>query len=502
MDDQTSLLAGARPSFARTRRTRGRVAVIDVGSNSVRLVVFDNVSRAPDYFFNEKHPCGLGARLGETGRLDPEGRAAALATLRRFAALAGRMQVAALDAVATAAVREAEDGAEFAAEVERETGLRLEIVSGEDEARFAAMGVLLGAPGAEGVAVDMGGASMELAALEAGEVGACVTLALGPQRLAGLKGAALEARIDAELARGGAIAPMRGRPAYLVGGAWRCFAKLQMGRAGWPLQVLHGHAISPEAAAEAAGWIAAQSPEALRAAGAGSSRAPTAALAARVLLRILETLRPSELRVSSFGLREGVYFRGLPPSFRRLDPLIEAASRLETRRARHPGFGEELARWIDPALPGWSAGERRLARAACLLHDVNWRAHPDYRAVSCFETMTRANLVGLDHAERVFIGFALMNRYGGGRRSADVEEALALLGPEARARAKALGRGLRLGAMLSGSTPGALGDLPLAAGRRRLKLDLTANPELAGEVVGRRLKGFADALGLEPALRL
>ncbi len=502
VDDQGSLLRGARPSFRRPGPTDGRIAVIDVGSNSVRLVVFDRAERSPSYFFNEKLSCGLGARLAATGRLDPEGRVRAVALLRRFAALADRMGVAALDAVATAAVREAGDGPDFIAEVERETGLRLRVISGDEEARLSAMGVLLAEPEADGAMADMGGASMELARLDRGRVGARVTLALGPQRLAGLTGAALLRRVDEEAARGAALVPGEGRPLFLVGGAWRAFAKLQIARTGHPLQVLHGYRIPADAGAEAADWIAAQPPEALRAlADVSAGRAVAAGVAALVLGRLIAAIRPSDLFISAFGLREGVYHERLPPSVRALDPLMAACRRLEATQARFPGFGDELAGFVAPVLAGWDAAETRLARAACLLNDVNWRAHPDYRPVGCFETVTRANLTGLDHADRVFIGCALLNRYGGGKHSADVETALALLPADRRARAKALGRALRLGAMLSASTPGALADARLSVEAGDLVLALgPGTADLAGEVVTRRHGALADALGLSPRL--
>lgn len=502
VDDQGSFLRGVRPSFRRAGPSDSRIAVVDVGSNSIRLVVFDRAERAPSYFFNEKLSCGLGARLAETGRLDPEGRVKAIALLRRFAALADRMRVAALDAIATAAVREAADGADFVAEVERETGLRLCVAPGDEEARLSAMGVLLAEPDADGAMVDMGGASMELARLEGGRVGARVTLGLGPQRLAGLSGPALLRRIDEEAARGAEVVQAEGRPLYLVGGAWRAFAKLQMVRVGHPLQVLHGYRMTAAEGAEAAAWVAAHPPEALRAmADVSGGRAATAPTAALVLGRLIEGLKPDSLFISAFGLREGVYHERLPAAMRRLDPLLEACRRLEEAQARFPGFGAELAGFVAPVLAGWGAAETRLARAACLLNDVNWRAHPDYRPVGCFETVTRANLTGLDHADRVFIGCALLNRYGGGKFSADVEQALALLDPGRRARAKALGRALRLGAMLSASTPGALEDARLAAEGATLTLTLgEAAADLAGEVVARRLGALADALGLSPRL--
>ena len=496
------LLGRARPSFARRAGPRGGpIAVIDVGSNSVRLVVYDGASRAPAYMFNEKVACGLGAAIGETGRLAPNGVAAALATLRRFAALADRMKVAALDAVATAAVRDAADGTDFVRRVEAETGLRLRVISGDEEARLSAVGALVGEPMATGAVADMGGASLELAEIAEGRVGARLSLPLGPQRLAGLTGAALRRRIDAVLDEASETVSLADAPLFLVGGAWRAVAKIQMTRQNYPLQVLQGYRLPAAEAADAAGWIARRTPEALKATpGVSSGRAQTAPLAAAVLGRILARLKPSEIQISAFGLREGVYFEQLPRALQAEDPLIEGCRRLERIQARFPGFGEELAGFLAPILAGWSPRERRLARAACLLNDVNWRAHPDYRALSCFETVTRANLGGLDHADRVFLGFALMNRYGGGARSADVEAALGLLEAEARGRAKALGRGMRLGAMISASTPGALGAARLEAGSGRLSLTLgPALADLGGAVVEKRVAALADALALAAA---
>ena len=500
MAEQRSFLEGVRPSFAPPRLSGpGRpIAVIDVGSNSVRLVVFESAERAPAYYFNEKVACGLGAEISRTGRLDPRGRQRAIATLTRFAALADRMRVGGLDAVATAAVREAEDGADFCKAVHRATGLRLRVISGEEEARLSALGVLLAEPDAEGLVVDMGGASMEIATVAAGAVGERLTLALGPQRLSGLDGAKLLARIDSELARALAALGKGRRPIHLVGGAWRTFAKLQMARVDHPLRVLHGYSLEMDAAAEAAAWVAVQTPETLRAVpGVSAQRAATAPLAALVLSRLIVAFCPPTVLVSAFGLREGLYYEQLPPVVRARDPLIDGAKRLELQQARFPGFGRELAGFVAPIIKPWTADERRLALAACLLNDVNWRAHPDYRPLSCFETVTRANLTGLDHAARVFIGFALLNRYGGGRYSADVAEALKLLDSTARDRAKTLGRALRLGAMLSASTSGALAHAKLALTGETLSLHLGRRLRLLnGEAVSRRLTGLADTMGV------
>jgi exopolyphosphatase/guanosine-5'-triphosphate,3'-diphosphate pyrophosphatase len=215
------------------------------------MVVFDGAARSPAYFFNEKVMCGLGTGIGESGVLHPAGRTRALAALKRFAMLAVDMGVSPLTAVATAAVREASDGAEFRAEVEAETGIRLWVVDGREEARLSAQGVMLGWPGAAGVICDIGGASMELATIGDGRIGKRVTTPLGPLRLQGLGGkdtdSARKARL-AEIDRAlstalDEVGTGHGR-LFLVGGSWRAIARLDMERRGYPLRVLHEYLVT------------------------------------------------------------------------------------------------------------------------------------------------------------------------------------------------------------------------------------------------------------------
>ena len=236
-----------------------RIGVIDVGSNSVRLVVFDGMARSPAYFYNEKVLCGLGAGLSDSGRLSPEGWERARAALHRFAALAARMELSGMIAVATAAVREAEDGPAFCDQIERETGLQLHVASGSEEARLAAQGVFLGWPDAEGLVCDMGGASMELARVDGGTIHACGTSPLGPLQLADIKD---DEKRDKAI-RKGLKALRRAVPGpatrlFLVGGSWRAIARLDMERVGYPLKVLHGYEPPIPQLLETLKWIRTQ----------------------------------------------------------------------------------------------------------------------------------------------------------------------------------------------------------------------------------------------------
>lgn len=249
-------------------RSLARVGVIDIGSNSVRFVVFDGAARSPAYYFNEKILCGLGAGFAETGHLNREGRARALKALRRFAALARGMAVSPLLTVATAAVRDASDGPEFRREVLEEAGLDIQIVDGTEEARLSAQGVLLGWPGAEGLICDIGGSSMELAELAGdGAIGQRRSSDLGPLKLMGLKGGkkALKAHISAGIATLAEDFPTRPKRLFLVGGSWRAIARVDMIRRDYPLKVLHEYRMTPKAIMETLKYIAERDVDELRA---------------------------------------------------------------------------------------------------------------------------------------------------------------------------------------------------------------------------------------------
>jgi exopolyphosphatase/guanosine-5'-triphosphate,3'-diphosphate pyrophosphatase len=495
--------AGKVPRFdleAAAKARLKRIGVIDVGSNSVRLVVFDGMARSPAYFYNEKVLCGLGAGLAETGRLSRDGWLRAMAALRRFAALARRMELSGLIAVATAAVREARDGPAFCDQVQQETGLQLHVASGAEEARLAAKGVLLGWPRAEGLVCDMGGASMELAHLVRGEIGDTATSPLGPLKLADLPDEAGRAKtIRKEVKTLRRAVPGPAPRLFLVGGSWRAIARLDMERTGYPLKVLHGYAPPIPQLLATLDWIRAQDQSRMSAmTGTSPARLSLVPLAAQVLAELVRRVEPGRVTVSAYGLREGLLYRQMPEAMRALDPLIEACRHMEAASARSPGFGDALFQWLAPLYPERPSDETRLVRAACLLHDINWRAHPDFRAELCFESVMRANFAGVNHAERAFLGLALLNRYKAFDSGDELGRYAPLIRPDMAAEAVVLGRAMRLGAMLSGSAMGVLEQTRIAVEGKRLRLTLVGpTRDFAGEAVERRLVALASRLGLE-----
>lgn len=496
-----------RPLFEDpSARALDRVGVVDVGSNSVRLVVFDGAARSPAYFYNEKVMAGLGQGLAQTGRLNPRGRQRALAAIRRFAALADGMKLPPLTCVATAAVRDAVDGDEFRAEVERETGLRLRVIDGREEARLSAQGVLLGWPEAEGLVCDIGGNSMELAVVSGGQVGRRVTSPLGPFRLqqvaGGKKGvtryiAETVDRLAAEMGTGF-------ERIYLVGGSFRAIARLDMERRAYPLTVLHEYRMRPRDLLQTIAWIGTSDLAELRArTGTSAARMELVPLASQVLKQLVRRFHPREIDVSSYGIREGMLYEQMSGRQRRRDPLIEACRHAERTMARMPGFGKKLYQFILPLFNGASAGRLRIVRAACLLHDTTWRAHPDYRAEVCFDNATRANLGGLSHPERVFLGLALLHRYKNSRAGSRLEPLFGLLSEGELRDAEVLGKAMRFGAMFAIRSPAEAGELSWRPKKKVLELTLHRKAQpLFGEVVEARFKALADALGAEARVTL
>ncbi|MFV0512678.1 MAG: Ppx/GppA family phosphatase [Jhaorihella sp.] len=487
-------------------RALSRVGVVDVGSNSVRLVVFDGAARSPAYFYNEKIMCALGQGLAETGRLNPNGRARALAALTRFQHLARGMDLPPLTAVATAAVRDAEDGRDFCEEVLRETGLKIWVIDGEEEARLSAQGVLLGWPGAYGLVCDMGGASMELAEISGDRVGRRMTSPLGPLKLQHVGGGRRGRRAHIKQV----VEEMRERMGkqrdrlFLVGGSWRAIARIDMARRGYPMTVLHEYRMSTKSVRETLAYIEKSDPDDLRGrAGVSGARMALVPIAMDVLYRLVRTFKPHDIAVSSYGIREGLLYEQMPQRLRDRDPLIESCWFAEAKDARIPGFGKTLFNFIMPLFKSAPKSRVRLIKAACLLHDVSWRAHPDYRAEVCFDYATRANLGGLKHSERVFLGLALQHRYRNKRPADRFGKFYELLDGKSQKEAEVLGKAMRFGAMLWMRPAAPMGQISWFPKKKVLALTLPpeARP-LFSEVAEARLMSLAQSLGATVSVSL
>lgn len=478
------------------------VAVADIGSNSVRLVVYDGLRRSPAPVFNEKILCGLGRGVATKGKLGEEGMARALAALRRFRAIARQIGAREIFAVATAAAREAANGEAFIDKAEKALGAHIDVLTGKEEARYAALGVIAGIPGADGVAGDLGGGSLELVDIKDGMIRDGVTLPLGPLRLIDMSGGSIvRARdiIDDYFAKAAILDKLKGRSFYAVGGTWRNLAKVHMAQSHYPLHVLHGYRLTRPQAMSLANLVSHLSAGSLKdVREVSKSRADTMPYGALVLERLLEHSRPSGVEVSVYGVREGLLYAKLPRRKRDSDPLLASCWDFARRYARSPAHELELCDWTDQLFGEGRLKEtpeqQRLRYAACLLADIGWRAHPDYRAERSLGMISQAAFVGIDHPGRVFLALTVFYRYDG---IALADNLTRLLDDEANARAHLLSNIFRLAYILSAAMPGMLPRIKLEHGAGRV-LILRLPKKLAdlnGERVEKRLAGLAAEMG-------
>lgn len=494
------------PRGASPQRPDGRqAAVIDVGSNSVRLVIYRVDGRALWTIYNEKVVAGLGKDLTTSGRLSPEGVEAAVGALRRFRVVLDGWRAEEVTTAATAAVRDAADGKAFLARVKSETGLQIRILSGKEEARYAALGVICGQPDAKGVVGDLGGSSLELVRLNGTGPAEGATLPLGPFALGAPKA------LDVDRVRRVVDDHLRpqanrysSREFHAVGGAWRNLALLHMQLANYPLHVAHQYEISSGDALELTRFVQKQSRGSLeRIEGLSKKRFDTLPYSAMVLDRIVERLGVERIVISAYGVREGMLLDAMPPAVRDLDPLIEGCEALTAEHGITPELGHALHAWIGPTFEGLPAmfGSRDgvLLAAACRLADIGARLHPDHRADLAFDQVLRAPLAGMTHPERVFLAYVAFARHSASPSPSDGTTIGRVLTPERRQRARALGSAIRLGCDLSGRNPRLLEKSSLKTEGGKLVLTTLAGWEdmLLGEQTQRRANTLAQALKLK-----
>jgi exopolyphosphatase / guanosine-5'-triphosphate,3'-diphosphate pyrophosphatase len=485
--------------------TSRQAAVIDVGSNSVRLVIYRLDGRAIWTVYNEKALAGLGRDLPATGRLSPEGVEIALAAIHRFRALLDGWRAEDVTAAATAAVREAADGPAFLKRIREETGLAVRVLSGEEEARYAALGVIAGQPDAEGVVGDLGGSSLELVRLDGSAPDDGATLPLGPFALGAprpMDADRIQRIID------DALRPHADRFAsrhfHAVGGAWRNLALFHMELADYPLHVAHQYEMSRADALSVSRLVARQSRASLeRMQGLSKKRIETLPYSAVVLEGLIERLGVERVTISAFGVREGLLLDAMDPEVRKRDPLIEGCEALTALRGLSPDLGGALEAWLTPAFdklrPMFGARDPVLLAAACRLADLGARLHPDHRADLAFEQVLRAPIAGMSHPERAFLASVAFARHTSSPSPPEADTVARVIGPDRRQRARALGAAVRLGCDLSGRNPRLLEKSSLAIRGERLTLTAAAGWEdmLLGEQTAKRAQTLATALKLK-----
>jgi exopolyphosphatase/guanosine-5'-triphosphate,3'-diphosphate pyrophosphatase len=499
-----------RRQFAQGRIDHGPpIAVFDIGSNSVRLVAYEGLTRSPTPIFNEKVLAGLGREVQTTGLLAPDAVEKALGALMRFRALCGTMGVRRMWAIATAACRDARNGRAFIAEAQRICGTRIDVLSGRREAELSALGVVSGIYRPDGIVGDLGGGSLELAEVHGHRIRPAVTLPFGGLALQDLSERSLKnaARlVERALADVGVLKEGRGRNFYAVGGTWRALSRLHMWQTGYPLHVMHGYVIPAKEASEFSRLVQRVDPNTMSQIEiVAEARRPLLAYAAVVLEHIVRIGRPKQVVMSALGVREGLLYSLLGEKEKRRDALIAAAQDLNVLRSRSPRHGEELADWTDAFMASTGIDEtpeeKRLRRAACLLGDIGWRAHPDYRGEQSLNVIAHAAFVGVDHPGRAFLSLAVHFRHAGLNEDDVSPHVRELATTRMIDRARILGAVMRVAYLVSAAMPGVLPHTPMRVERGKLRLKVKGRyAALEGERVFARLRQLARLVGREPVL--
>ncbi len=485
------------------------IAVIDIGSNSIRLVIYEGLARSPTPIFNERVLAGLGREVQSTRLLPADAVDKALAALGRFRALADSAGVERLWAVATAACRDAQNGRAFIAAAERICRAKVDVLSGKREARYAALGVVSGVHKPDGIVGDLGGGSLELTEVCGRRVREGVTLPLGGLALQDVSTRSIkkaEKIVRKELAGVRALDAGAGGTFYAVGGTWRALARLHMWQVGYPLHVMHGYAIAAREALEFSGLVHRVDPEILsRIEVVADARRPLLAYAALVLEHVVRIAKPRDIVVSALGVREGLLYSLLGSEERAKDPLIAAAGDLNVLRSRSPAHGQELGDWTDRFMASSgldeTADEKRLRHAACLLADIGWRAHPDYRGEQSLNVIANAAFVGLDHPGRAYLALAVYYRHVGLIDDELSPQLRELASPRMIDRARVLGCAMRVAYLASAGMPGVLPHVRMTVDHGRLVLELEGEfKPLAGERLFNRLRQLARLIGRQPVM--
>lgn len=491
------------------------IGVIDIGSNSVRLVVYDGAVRAATPIFNEKVLAGLGNSIATTRQLGAESVERALEALTRFRAVARVLKVKNLRVLATAAVRDAEDGSLFIREAERVAGVRIEVLSGETEAKLAAYGIRMGFLAPDGLAGDLGGGSLEVIDVARNQLRHADTLPLGGLRLIDETGDKIDRAlplVDEAVARLAWLTDGRGRPFYAVGGTWRALARLHMEQIGYPLRVMHGYAIPTREAIEFCQFVrrAKKVTALLGVEAVPRARREMLPYGALVLERLLEAVAPSEVVFSVFGIREGLLFSLMTRHEQEKDPLLTYCAELARQRSRSLAHAYELCTWTDALFNGEGRKEtdeeRRLRHAACLISDIGWRAHPDYRGVHSLDVIAHAGFAGIDHPGRIFLALSVYHRHSGsddGRADALSNRLRLVVSKRTQKRAKLIGAAIRTAHMLSIGMAGIIDETRLVYEGSKLVLLLPkAHAGLNGERLRRRFAILAELVSREGEIRI
>ena len=448
------------------------LAIVDIGSNSVRLVVYEGKTRVPAVVYNEKAMCGLGRNVAVTGLLAEDSMDHAFKALARYKTICGLMNLENIQIMATAAVRDARNGLDFLDRVKKLWDVPTELISGEREAYLSALGIASGFYQPDGVMGDLGGGSLEIANVSSAKSEKGVSLPLGGLALQDLSGGSLKEalKITHQALRKAEqqMKSLEGRSFYAIGGTWRAIAKMHQEMTRYPAHFMHNYVLDVSSTVKFLRQVERSDEQAMKfvTKDIEEARRPLLAYGALVLQEIIKQGKPKNIIISATGVRDGMLFEHLGERIQSIDPLLDAAERMSLRRSRSPKHGYELADWLQQFIASCNLpkleNQERLIRAVCLLSDLSWRSHPDYRAEHSLAQIACAYFLGVDHPTRAFLALSIFCRYVGVNGVKDAPQELRIVAGEKLVQfARLIAAIVRIGYSISVAMAGVLPRTPL-----------------------------------------
>jgi exopolyphosphatase/guanosine-5'-triphosphate,3'-diphosphate pyrophosphatase len=479
-------------------------AIIDIGSNSIRMVIYDEIARFPRIVIDEKAECHLAEGLAMNGVFKKENLEKAYENIRRFAALLDISKIDERYIIATSACREATDAKEFIREVEKILNAKVSVISGEEEALLSAEGVIVEMPDAEGVVADLGGGSLELSLLTTGvpkglarknaevgvcersrEITECTSFKLGYHTMLdielskGFNPSQMQKYLMSALSEAKAYKEKKVDTLYLVGGRWKRLARLHMASKDYPLKIISNYEVS-----------SAEMKEFLKLDNVFSALRLTALL----LTTLLKVTGVKKIVFCTSGIREGYIYSLLKDKVKRCDPLIEAVLKITKLKSKESlKRAKEISKWIESfELMDIKAAYSHASKLAIKIdfHKMIFMSslliqaflfnNKEQKSVAVFDYLINLNLPYLSHPERVFLAYVLFTSLAGNKTNKDIKKYLCLLDFNIQKKAKKIGYLIRLAIYLSPRDSKILSKIKLCyeAGVLRLTSSKIANDDL------------------------
>ena len=480
--------------------TQKPLAVIDIGSNSIRLVIYSGAIRAPIPIHNESYICAIGKEIEVTGKLFHKGVERALNVLKRFKGITDCMDLDDLYVLGTAALRDAKDGGNFISYVQKETGFNIKVLTGKEESERSAYGVICGIPDANGLVADLGGGSLELVNIKRGSIEKNSTYPLGTLRLSQLSQNNIPKAkeiINQYIKKEKWIGLAEDRPLYAVGGSWRALARVCISQMNYPLQVLDNFFLTSGESKELFDFISSLSPESIQnIKGVPKARAAYLPIATLILNTLLDISKAERLIFSVYGMREGQFYKSLPTKLKSEDPLISASKQICISLNRDISLGDEVFEWLSTIIENEEPELIKLRKSASYLRDICWMEHTDYRSEQAFLRVLRLPFMGIQHKDRATLALTLFYRYGD-EQTEIIRQSCVMLKQKRLRWAKTVGLALRLSYALTGGNKGLLKKTDIKISNQKFILTIPeAEPIFYSGFYKSRLSRLADHLGL------